>query len=99
MECKFPEIISELRRSHNITQKKAAADLGVKQALLSHYENGIRECGLDFLIRLSEYYGVTTDELLGVSNNSKKMSKEVAQSLQKIINEAQHTLDSQNQDL
>ena len=48
-----------------MSQKQAAADLGVSQALLSHYEKGIRECGLDFLIRTAEYYDVSTDYLLG----------------------------------
>lgn len=65
---KFAEILSQLRRERAISQKKAANDLGISQALLSHYEKGIRECGLDFVIRCSEYYGVTTDYLLGVSD-------------------------------
>lgn len=66
---KFAQILSQLRKERGISQKKAANDLGISQALLSHYEKGIRECGLDFVIRCSEYYGVTTDYLLGVSNN------------------------------
>ena len=49
--------------------KLSATDLGISQALLSHYEKGIRECGLDFVIRCSEYYSVTTDYLLGVSES------------------------------
>lgn len=66
---KFAAILSRLRKERGISQKKAAGDLGISQALLSHYEKGIRECGLDFVIRCSEYYGVTTDYLLGVSEN------------------------------
>lgn len=66
---KFAEVLSELRKERGISQKKAANDLGISQALLSHYEKGIRECGLDFVIRCSEYYGVTTDYLLGVSSS------------------------------
>ena len=66
---KFALKLSELRRERGISQKKAATDLGISQALLSHYEKGIRECGLDFVIRCSEYYGVTTDYLLGVSDS------------------------------
>ena len=41
--------LSSLRKEKGLSQKEAAAGLGVSQALLSHYENGIRECGLDFL--------------------------------------------------
>jgi len=63
----FPRIITLLRKERNITQKKAAVDLGVSQALLSHYEKGIRECGLDFVVRCAQYYGVSCDYLLGRS--------------------------------
>ena len=37
--------LSSLRKEKGLSQKEAAAGLGVSQALLSHYENGIRECG------------------------------------------------------
>lgn len=66
---KFSQVLSQLRKERGISQKKAATDLGISQALLSHYEKGIRECGLDFVIRCSNYYNVTTDFLLGVSDN------------------------------
>lgn len=66
---KFATKLSQLRKERGISQKKAATDLGISQALLSHYEKGIRECGLDFVIRCGEYYGVTTDYLLGVSDS------------------------------
>lgn len=73
---KFAAILSQLRKERGSSQKKAAADLGISQALLSHYEKGIRECGLDFVIKCSEYYGVTTDYLLGVSQNRYGMDEE-----------------------
>lgn len=56
-----------LRKEKNISQKQAASDLNVSQALLSHYEKGIRECGLDFLVRAADYYDVSCDYLLGRS--------------------------------
>ncbi len=61
----FPRILTLLRKEKGYSQKKVAADLGVSQALLSHYEKGIRECGLDFVARVSDYYGVSCDYLLG----------------------------------
>lgn len=39
----------------------------MSQALLSHYEKGIRECGLDFVVRVADYYNVSCDYLLGRS--------------------------------
>ena len=63
--------LSSLRKEKGLSQKEAAAGLGVSQALLSHYENGIRECGLDFLCRAADYYNVTTDYLLGLSESKR----------------------------
>lgn len=65
MERTFPVILCELRKEKGISQKEAAAALGISQALLSHYEKGIRECGQSFLIKAADYYGVTCDYLLG----------------------------------
>ena len=63
----FNRIIKLLRTERGITQKQAAEDLHISQALLSHYEKGIRECGLDFVVRVADYYGVSCDYLLGRS--------------------------------
>lgn len=71
----FARRMTELRRKKGITQKQAAASLGISQALLSHYEKGVRECGLDFLIKAAAFYEVTADYLLG---REKKESKSVS---------------------
>ncbi len=63
----FSRIITLLRKEKGVTQKQAASELGISQALLSHYEKGIRECGLDFVVRVADYYGVSCDYLLGRS--------------------------------
>ena len=65
MNKDFPRIMTFLRKERGLSQKQAASDLGISQALLSHYEKGVRECGLDFLVRAAEYYEVSTDYLLG----------------------------------
>lgn len=65
MNTDFARIITLLRKEKKLSQKQAAEELGVSQALLSHYEKGIRECGLDFVVRAAEYYHVTCDYLLG----------------------------------
>lgn len=69
MECSFPKNLAALRHERGISQKMASEALGISQALLSHYEKGIRECGLDFLCRAADYYGVTADYLLGRSES------------------------------
>lgn len=65
MNKDFPRIITFLRKERGLSQKQVAADMGISQALLSHYEKGIRECGLDFLVKTAEYYDVSCDYLLG----------------------------------
>ena len=67
MNNNFARIITLLRKERGYSQKKVAADLDISQALLSHYEKGIRECGLDFVVKVADYYNVSCDYLLGRS--------------------------------
>ena len=50
-----------------MSQRAVAADLGISQALLSHYEKGAREPGLAFVTKACRYYNVSADFLLGLS--------------------------------
>ncbi|MBR3060459.1 MAG: helix-turn-helix transcriptional regulator [Oscillospiraceae bacterium] len=61
----FPAILCRLRKERRLNQRTAAADLHISQALLSHYENGLREPGLAFVTEACSYYGVSADYLLG----------------------------------
>ena len=65
MATDFSRTLSLLRQEKGVSQRKAAAELGISQALLSHYENGIREPGLAFVTRVCDYYHVSADYLLG----------------------------------
>ena len=65
MNADFSRTLALLRQEKDISQRKAAKDLGISQALLSHYENGIREPGLAFVRRACDYYHVSADYLLG----------------------------------
>jgi len=61
----FSRTLSLLRQEKGVSQRTAATALGISQALLSHYENGIREPGLAFVVKACDYYGVSADFLLG----------------------------------
>ena len=63
--AEFSRTLSLLRQEKKVSQRTAAQALGLSQALLSHYENGIREPGLVFVVRACDYYGVSADFLLG----------------------------------
>ena len=65
MNKDFPRVMKLLRKERGLRQKEAADQLGIAQALLSHYENGKRECGLDFLVHAADFYGVSVDYILG----------------------------------
>ena len=63
----FSRSLALLRRERNVSQREAARELGISQALLSHYENGAREPGLSFVRKACDYYHVSADFLLGRS--------------------------------
>jgi len=73
MAGNFSARLADLRKRRGISQKQAASALGISQALLSHYEKGIRECSLDFVKKAAQYYDVTCDYLLGMSNSKKSI--------------------------
>ena len=61
MNPDFSRSLSLLRQERGLSQRQVAKELGISQALLSHYENGIREPGLPFVVRACDYYGVSAD--------------------------------------
>lgn len=63
----FSRSLALLRREKGASQREAARELGISQALLSHYENGVREPGLLFVRKACDYYHVSADFLLGRS--------------------------------
>lgn len=78
MASEFSRTLSLLRQERGVSQRTAAGDLGISQALLSHYENGIREPGLPFVVRACEYYHVSADFILGrtLSRDGSMLSSE-----------------------
>lgn len=65
MSTDFSRVLLLLRQEKGVSQRTAAGALGISQALLSHYENGIREPGLVFVTKACDYYHVSADYLLG----------------------------------
>lgn len=99
MEAEFHQILSHLRRRSGKSQRQVAADLGISQALLSHYENGAREPGLNFVCRACDYYGVTADYLLGRTGNQDTIStadvRSLADALKTLSDRAEALLEEQ----
>ena len=94
MSKAFAENIGRVRRGSGQSQREAAAGLGISQALLSHYEPGAREPGLDFVVRVCDYYGVTADFLLGRTSEPtdeklRRAAEELAASLRSLADKAE----------
>ena len=65
--------IKDLREDNDLFQKDVAAYLKITQQQYSLYEKGIRDLPVELLIKLSNYYKVSTDYILGLTNNKTKL--------------------------
>lgn len=63
--------IRDLREDRDLKQKDLAAWLQCTQVAYSYYELGRRDIPTDVLIRLSAFYGVSVDYLLGLTDEKK----------------------------
>ena len=54
-----------MREDRDLRQKDVAEYLRCTQVSYSHYELGKRDIPTDVLIRLADFYGTSTDYLLG----------------------------------
>lgn len=60
------ERIIELRKKNNINREDLAKELEIPYTTLRNYENGLREPGHLFLIKVAKRFNVSTDYLLGI---------------------------------
>ncbi len=67
--CEFGENLKALRKQRNLTQTDLGSHIGLSKAVVSKYENGLGYPTFDILIRFAEFFGVTTDYLLGVAQS------------------------------
>ena len=64
--------LRDMREDNDLKQKEIAAILNIDQRVYSNYEIGKREIPVHLLIKLSQYYNVSTDYLLGLTDNKAK---------------------------
>ena len=63
--------IRDLREDNDLTQREMAKNLNCSQQVYSNYELGQRDIPTDVLIKLSLFYNVSVDFILGLSDNPK----------------------------
>ena len=64
--------IRDLREDRDLKQRQLAQYLNCSQQVYSNYELGQRDIPTEVLIKLSELYHVSTDYILGITNNPKQ---------------------------
>lgn len=63
------EKIKELRKNSKITQEQLGNAIGVSKMAISYFEKGKKSPGRESLKKIADYFGVTTDYLLGRSED------------------------------
>ena len=83
--------IHELRTARNLSQVKLAEKLGVTKQSVSNWENDNIQPSIEILIKLAEFFGVSTDYLLGLDEkrtlNVTSLSLEEVAHIQQIIDD------------
>lgn len=68
--------IKKLRQRENIQQNDFAKKIGVSNVVLSRYESGERKPDYEVLQKIASYFDVSTDYLLGQSDNPRMTAEE-----------------------
>ena len=64
----FPDRLKELRKSKGTTQKAIAENLGILEQAYQQYEYGKHKPNYEYVVKLAEYFNVSTDYLLGLTD-------------------------------
>lgn len=67
----YYEKLKQLREDNDLTQTDISKILNCTQTAYSKYEKGQREISIDNLIKLAKFYNVSTDYILGLTNDPK----------------------------
>lgn len=80
VENMLKDVLKELRETKNFTKKQVANGVGITERAYIAYEYGERDVSTETLLKLADFYGVTTDYLLGRNtgelNNIDKLERE-----------------------
>ncbi len=60
--------IKDLREDRDLTQTQVAKAIGITQRKYSYIETGTQQLTDEILVKLSKFYGVTTDYILKLSD-------------------------------
>lgn len=64
----FAERLRYLRNSAKLSAKQLGLAIGVSDAAIINWENNVNDIKGEYLIKLAQFFGVTTDYLLGLED-------------------------------
>ncbi len=62
--------LKDLREDHDLMQKQVADILQINQRVYSNYETGKREIPSRFIVKLAQFYNVSTDYIFGLTSDN-----------------------------
>lgn len=80
----FSEKLKEIRRRDGITQNQAAKQLDVSLGAVGNWESGKRMPDADMLVRIADTFGVSTDYLLGRTEDGGSMPTETDRCIEQL---------------
>ncbi len=84
-------MLRELRKKNGFTMKELGVEIGVAESTISQYETGKRQPDYETLLKLAEFFGVSTDTLLRGEQKelvlSKKDERDIGKKLEAMIGE------------
>ena len=86
---KTQEILTRLRKENNLSQQQLAGELKVGQATICQWESGASLPSYEMIIKLAQFYNVSADFLLGLSDEYGKsltIYKDVSDSESALLN-------------
>lgn len=82
---KIGGFLKELRKEKGITQEQVAEHFGVAGRTVSRWETGSNMPDLSLLIDIATFYDVEVSEIIDGERKSEKMSKEMKETLEKVV--------------
>ena len=80
----MPNRIRELREDNDLRQADVSSATGIDQRTLSNYETGKTNPDSYAIIKLAQFFNVTTDYLLGIKHNKQNEIDEMLSSINEI---------------
>lgn len=80
----FKDVFVELLQKNKVSAYKLSKETGIPQSVISYWKSGAKMPSSDNLAKLSQYFGVSTDYLLGRTDNPQKTTSAIDEYLARI---------------